>query len=422
MFALVDCNNFYVSCERVFAPDLRDRPVVVLSNNDGCIVALSQEAKALGLKRGDVFFQVRRQLEASGVAVFSSNYTLYGDMSHRVMMLLGEFTPRLDIYSIDEAFLDLSCMGGYEELKPYGENIARTVRRGTGIPVSVGIAPTKTLAKIASKFAKKYKAYNACCIIDTEQKREKALRLFPIADVWGIGRRHAARLLSAGVKTAWDFTQKPAAWVRREFHVTGFRTWAELRGESCISIDELPQNKTLCTSRSFPAEGIETLAVLEEAVANFAAECHRRLTRQGAACQTLMVFAHTSYYRTDQPRDFLQTTVRLPVATASLAEIVSTAVRALRQSWRTDGHFFYKKAGVILSDICPADEVQLSLFDPTDRRKQRAIEKAIATINARCGQGSIRMAVQGQDKRWKLKTEHLSRRYTTNINDIIRVK
>ena len=223
MIALVDCNNFFVSCERVFRPDLRNTPCVVLSNNDGCVIARSNEAKALGIKMGAPFYQVRELLEKNGVAVFSSNYVLYGDMSRRVMTLLSAYTPKLDIYSIDEAFLDFSGMGTAEELMPYARDMVRFITRGTGIPISLGIAPTRTLAKMASKFAKK--------------------KLFDIADVWGIGRRIGVRLKSIGVETAWDFVQRSEAWVRRELTVTGLRTWKELRGESCISIEDLPNKK-----------------------------------------------------------------------------------------------------------------------------------------------------------------------------------
>ena len=230
MIALVDCNNFYCSCECVFNPNLRTQPVVVLSNNDGCIVARSNEAKALGIQMGCPLYQVKDLLEQHQVAVFSSNYNLYGDMSRRVMMLLSEFTPELTQYSIDEAFLDFSGMGEGETLRRYGKNIVKTVGRGTGIPVTVGIAPTKTLAKVASKFGKKFKGYEGVCLIDTEEKRIKALQQFDIADVWGIGRRHLAKMNYYDVHTAWDFTQKSESWVRRLFTVTGVRTWRELRG------------------------------------------------------------------------------------------------------------------------------------------------------------------------------------------------
>lgn len=208
LFGLADCNNFYCSCERVFQPDLRDKPVVVLSNNDGCIIARSNEAKALGLKMGEPFYKVRDLLDRNGVAVFSSNYNLYGDMSRRVMSLLSRYTPALEVYSIDEAFLDLSGMGTSDQLLSYSRDMVRAVTKGTGIPISLGIAPTRTLAKMASKFAKKYKGYQGVCLMDTEEKREKALKLFDISDVWGIGPRHTATLSYHGIHTAWDFTQK----------------------------------------------------------------------------------------------------------------------------------------------------------------------------------------------------------------------
>ena len=259
MFALVDCNNFYCSCERVFNPALRDKPVVVLSNNDGRIIARSNEAKALGIKMGEPFFKIRQTLEEQKVAVFSSNYALYGDMSHRVMSLLSEFTPDITIYSIDEAFLQLPTAEHDPtfSIEEYGKKIVRTVTKGTGIPVTIGIAPTKTLAKIASHFGKQYAGYKNVCLIDTEEKRAKALQLTPIHEVWGIGL--SPQLAYYGIRTAWDLTQKSEQWVRRNFSVTLARTWKELQGDSCIDIEELPHSKSICTSRSFPEKGISEL-------------------------------------------------------------------------------------------------------------------------------------------------------------------
>ena len=238
LYGLADCNNFYCSCERVFHPDLVGKPVVVLSNNDGCVIARSEEAKRLGISMGAAFYQVKEQLEQAKVAVFSSNYNLYGDMSRRVHTMLGRYTPNVDIYSIDEAFIDLSDLGDSEYITNYGKRIVREVTKGTGIPISLGVAPTKTLAKMCSKFAKHYPGYEGCCLIDSEEKREKALKLFPIEDVWGIGRRSVDKLKYHGVKTAWDLTQKTESWVQRMLTITGVRTWRELRGESCICIDE----------------------------------------------------------------------------------------------------------------------------------------------------------------------------------------
>lgn len=422
MIVLVDCNNFFVSCERVFRPDLRNTPCVVLSNNDGCVIARSNEAKALGIKMGAPFYQVRQLLEDNGVAVFSSNYVLYGDMSRRVMTLLSACTPKLDIYSIDEAFMDMSGMGNPEELSVYAHDIVKYITRGTGIPISLGIAPTRTLAKMASKFAKKYKGYHSVCMIDTDEKREKALKLFDIADVWGIGRRIARRLKSIGVETAWDFVQKSEAWVRRELTVTGVRTWKELRGESCISIEDLPNKKSICTSRSFPDEGISDLGLMEEAVANFASQCSRKLKEDGTVCGAMSVFAYTSRFRNDLPSDYMQFNVYFPVPINDMMELVSTAVKVLRENWKTDGRcYYYKKAGVVVWNTCSYNAVQGDLFDVVDREKRASLTKAIDEINRKNGFNTVRLAVQGYDMKWGLKREHVSKRFTTNINDIIEV-
>lgn len=330
LFGLADCNNFYCSCERVFHPDLIGKPVVVLSNNDGCVIARSEESKALGIKMGDVFYQVKDKLEQNDVAVFSSNYNLYGDMSRRVMSLLSKYFPKIDVYSIDEAFLDLSGMGTSEQLTDYCKKMVRYISKGTGIPISLGIAPTKTLAKIASKYAKKHKGYEGVCLIDTDEKREKALKLFPIEDVWGIGYRSVDKLVYHGIKTAWDLTQKSESWIRRELTVTGVRTCKELRGESCISIEELPHKKSICTSRSFAEQGLNKLADVEEAIANFAAQCARKLREQQTVCSSITVFAHTSRFREDLPQSYIYRTINLIVPTNNHQELVSTAVKILR--------------------------------------------------------------------------------------------
>ena len=422
MIALADCNNFFVSCERVFRPDLRNTPCVVLSNNDGCVIARSNEAKALGIKMGAPFYQVRELLEKNSVAVFSSNYVLYGDMSRRVMTLLSAYTPKLDIYSIDEAFMDFSGMGTAETLLPYARDMVRHITKGTGIPISLGIAPTKTLAKMASKFAKKYKGYHSVCMIDSDEKRKKALKLFDIADVWGIGRRIAVRLKSIGVETAWDFVQKSESWVRRELTVTGVRTWKELRGEDCISIEELHNKKSICTSRSFPDKGLNNIETLEEAIANFASHCSRKLKEDRSVCRAMTVFAYTSRFRNDLPSDYLQANVYFPVPTNDVMELVSGAVKTLRDKWHSGtGCYYYKKAGVIVWDICNDSAVQGDLFDTVDREKRTALAKAIDEINRKNGFNAVRMAVQGYDMKWRLKCEHVSKRFTTNINEIIDV-
>lgn len=424
MFALVDCNNFYCSCERVFNPALRDKPVVVLSNNDGCIIARSNEAKALGIKMGEPFFKIRQTLEEQKVAVFSSNYALYGDMSHRVMSLLSEFTPDITIYSIDEAFLQLPTAEHDPtfSIEEYGKKIVRTVTKGTGIPVTIGIAPTKTLAKIASHFGKQYAGYKNVCLIDTEEKRAKALQLTPIHKVWGIGRRLSPQLAYYGIRTAWDLTQKSEQWVRRNFSVTLARTWKELQGDSCIDIEELPHSKSICTSRSFPEKGISELPLLEEAVANFAASCSRKLKQQHTACYGMTIFAYTSRFPTSGHPYQLSQTCSFSVATSDRQEIVSRAVEVLRQHWPDNITPFIKKAGVIVWGIIPDTARQAQLFDPIDRGKQMALSKAIEEINRKNGHNMMRIAVQGYDKRWHLKCERISKRYTTDIDDIIEIK
>ena len=422
LFGLADCNNFYCSCERVFHPDLIGKPVVVLSNNDGCVIARSEESKALGIKMGDVFYQVKDRLEQNDVAVFSSNYNLYGDMSRRVMSLLSRYSPKVDVYSIDEAFLDFTGMGTSEELTEYCRKMVRHIGKGTGIPISLGIAPTKTLAKMASKFAKKYKGYEGVCLMDTDEKREKALKLFDVADVWGIGHRSVEKLNYYGIKTAWDLTQKSESWVRREMTVTGVRTWKELRGESCISIEELPHKKSICTSRSFAEQGLNKLAEVEEAIANFAAQCSRKLREQHTVCSSMTVFAHTSRFRQDLPQSYIYQTVNLIVPSNDHQELVSLAVKTLRANWKDGDGYFYKKAGVILWGICRDNAIQANLFDQVDREKQAALAKAIDAINRKNGHNKIRVAVQGDEKGWQLKREYISKQYTTNLDDVIVLK
>ena len=422
LFGLVDCNNFYCSCERVFHPELMGRPVVVLSNNDGCVIARSEESKALGIRMGDVFYQVKDKLEQHDVAVFSSNYNLYGDMSRRVMTLLSNYSPRVDVYSIDEAFLDLSGMGTSEQLLEHGRQLVRCIGKGTGIPVSLGIAPTKTLAKMASKFAKKYKGYKGVCLMDTDEKREKALKLFPVEDVWGIGHRSVEKLHYHGICTAWDLTQKTESWVRRELTVTGVRTWKELRGESCISIEELPHKKSICTSRSFAGQGLNRLADVEEAIANFTAQCARKLREQHTVCQSVTIFAHTSRFREDLPQSYIHQTISLMVPTNDHQELVSVAVKALRAKWEEGDRYFYKKAGVIVWRISRDHAIQTHLFDSVDREKQTALAKAIDAINRKNGHNKIRVAVQGDEKGWQLKKEYISQQYTTNLDDVIVLK
>ena len=441
MIALADCNNFYCSCERVFRPDLVGKPVVVLSNNDGCIIARSEEAKALGYKMGDPFYQMKEKLEAEGVAIFSSNYTLYGSLSNRVMSMLSHYSPQLDQYSIDESFFEVDksiAAAFFQEnqssektdslLHRYGARISSDVLRAVGIPISIGIAETKTLAKIGSKFAKKYKGYQGCCLIDTEERRHKALSLFPIEDVWGIGRQIARKLDYMGIRTAAQLADQKESWVRCHFNITTVRTWKELNGENCISIEELPQKKSICTSRSFADEGISNKNVMEEAVANFAVRCTEKLRRQGSVCQGVTVFAWTSRFNDHVPEYTIHDSLVLPIATDAQDEIVGAALTILRARYpksvsdRPDLSFRFKKAGVILWQISPSTPREQDLFDPINRERQKALMAAIDAINHKNGYGTIRQAIQGTDCRFDLKREYMSKRFTTDISDILEVK
>ena len=449
MIGLADCNNFYCSCERVFRPDLIGKPVVVLSNNDGCVIARSEEAKALGYKMGDPFYQVKEKLETEGVAIFSSNYTLYGSLSNRVMSMLSHYSPHIDQYSIDESFFEVdqsmaerffqdnlkendTFLNNESLLHQYGARISADVLRAVGIPISIGIAETKTLAKIGSKFAKKYKGYQGCCLIDTDERRHKALSLFPIEDVWGIGRQISRKLDYMGIRTAAQFADKKESWVRSHFNITTVRTWKELNGESCISIEELPQKKSICTSRSFAGEGISDKNVVEEAVANFAVRCTEKLRLQGSVCQGITVFAWTSRFNEHVPEYTIHDSLTLPIATNAQDEIVGAALTILRAKYpkpvvdcrsdRPDLSFRFKKAGVILWQISPDHPRQQDLFDPIDRSRQKALMEAIDAINRKNGHGTIRQAIQGTDCRFDLKREYMSKQFTTNIHDILKVK
>ena len=409
----MDCNNFYASCERVFNPALNGKPVVVLSNNDGCVIARSNEAKALGIKMGVPAYQIKDLVSSNQVTVFSSNYTLYGDMSGRVMSILADLAPELEVYSIDEAFVNLV---GIQEIRSFGAKIVNQVTRGTGIPVSLGIAATKTLAYVANKFAKKYPAYNRICIIDTEEKRIKALQLTDISDVWGIGRRQAAKLEKQGVKTAYDFTQLSGSWVRKNMTVVGERTWKELNGISCIDMDSAPPaKKQICTSRSF-GKMLTDIDTIAEAIATHASTCAKKLRKQKSYAASLMVFIHTNNFREDLPQYWKNTVVHFPVPTNNTQEIVHYALAGLKTIFMQD--YQYKKAGVIITEI--TEDVQLGLFDSVDREKHNKLMQIVDKINGDHGQ-RIKLAVQGNGREWRLKQEQLSRHYTTNINQIINI-
>lgn len=394
MVGLIDCDNFFCSCERVFRPDLAGRPVVVLSNNDGCVVARSKEAKALGVREGLPYFQMRQQYPNADITAFSSNYTLYGDMSSRIMSILRQEAPEVIQYSIDEAFIDLRGMEQID-LKEWGEELCRKVQKWTGMPISLGIASSKTLAKMASKFAKKYPGYNKCCVIATEAQRDKALRLFPIADVWGVGQRMTATLSYYGVATAYDFTRHSKGWVRSKFHIPGERTWSELQGEDLIEVDSLEggTKKTILTSRSFPGM-ITDRDDLRAHVANYAARCAAKLRRQHSVCSMVTVFVQSNHFREALLQYDNSGFYTFPTPTNTTSEIVEAATGILQSIFRKG--IYYKRAGVMVSAISSAHAIQPDLFyyDPEKREKYNSISTAMDTLNRRLGADTVILCSQ----------------------------
>lgn len=394
MWGLVDCDNFFCSCERVFRPELNHKPVVVLSNNDGCVIARSKEAKALGIKMGLPYYQMLEQFSNSGITAFSSNYKLYGDMSARVMATLREEVPTLYQYSIDECFLDLHGMGELD-LKSFGENLSKKVMKWTGLPVTIGIGPTKTLAKVAGRFGKNYIGYNKCCLIANDEQREKALKLFDVEEVWGIGRRIARRLNYVGIKTAYDFTQKTRGWIKARFHIPGERTWLELKGYDVIDVDEMEGKKkqSIVTSRSFP-EMITNFKELSIHVSNYAARCAMKLRRQGTVCSIVTVFLQSNFFRDDLPQYSDSKSFIFTTPTNTTIEIVKAALNALQLVFKPGIH--YKRGGVMVSNISSANAIQPDLFefDAELSRKYRTISEAIDEINVKLGVDTIILASQ----------------------------
>ena len=414
MYALVDCNNFFVSCERVFDSRLEGKPVIVLSNNDGCAIARSNEAKALGIGMGANFFEIEDIVKKHDVKVFSTNFVLYADMSLRVKGLLSRFCPVIEDYSIDESFLDFN---GFEHfnMKEYGEMIAQTVKQGTGIPVSIGIAPTKTLAKVANKYAKKHAGYHGVCLIDTDGKRIKALQKFEIGDVWGIGRRHAKRLAAMNVKTAYDFTEIPQAWVRKHMTVVGERTWSELRGTPCISMEYVPPAKqSIMISRSF-GKMIADYTTVSEAVATYTGMAAAKLRKQKSCAKALLVFVDSNPFREDLEQYSRHIIMNLPVATQSTQELIQYAMEGLEKIFRPK--ILYKKAGVLLMNICSEKFVQGNLFDTVDREKHHNLMTVMDRVNDYYGRNTLKIAAMGDGKAWKIKQERLSPCYTTRLSD-----
>ncbi|GAA4906075.1 Y-family DNA polymerase [Mucilaginibacter defluvii] len=412
MFALCDCNNFYASAERLFDPALNGKPVVVLSNNDGCVIARSEEAKQCGIKMGDPEFLIRDILKKHHVNIFSSNYVLYGDISERVMKNLARWFPRLDVYSIDEAF---GWLGGVQDLQTLIPKIRASVVMNTGIPVSIGVAPTKTLAKLANKIAKKS---GGTMILDTPEAITKAVATFPVEDLWGVGRQYYKKLESLGIETVGQLRELPEMWFKQHMTIQGQRMWNELWGRAAIPFDNMPETtKCISVSRSF-RNYIEDPTVLCEAVTLYASRAAEKLRRAGLRCLYLQVFLYTNEHREDHPQHYPSHTHKLAIAsnnTHDIVKIANTVARALFMHGMK-----YRKAGVVATGLVHEQELQLHLFKPHDGGKLDLLSEAIDRVNLAYGRGTLRMASEGYVKSWRLKHEFLSKGYTTRWHEIIK--
>ena len=420
MIALVDCNSFFCSVEKAFHPGLSNKPVCVLSNNDGCIVALTPEAKALGLHRGDPIFKVRSIVDANHVSVFSTNMQLYAAMSNRITNILRKSVARIEKYSIDEAFAYLDGYEKYHDLETMMRDTADRIKLYTDVPVSVGIAPSKTLAKMGSKFAKQYKGYRSVCLIDTDVKRRKALEIFDLGDVWGIGRQTLEKLHYFGVHTPLDFADKTESWVRSRFSKPAYQTWLELNGVSCIDTTEIIRNKSICTSRSF-GEMVSDLASLKASVASFASSCANKLRGQHAGAKTVTVFISSNRFREDLQQYANAATTAFITPTSDTLEITHAALNLLQQIFVPG--IKYKKSGVIMGEIVSTSIVQHDLFDDIRNRKERgSLMEAIDNLNHRYGPKTIQLSVEGEKAQpWKVKSEFRSPNYLTDFKDILTI-
>ncbi|RAK21597.1 DNA polymerase V [Flavobacterium aquaticum] len=417
MYALIDCNNFYASCERVFQPHLNGKPIVVLSNNDGCVVARSNESKALGVKMGVPLFEIKDLVQQHNINVFSSNYELYGDLSNRVMTILQTYSPDSEVYSIDECFLKFDGFK-YFNYQTMGLDMIKKVGKWLGIPISVGYAPTKALAKIANKIAKKYpERTQSCYIIDDEEKRIKALKWTAIEDVWGIGRQHAKRLKALQINNAYQFTQMDDAWVRKNMTVVGLRLKHDLMGIPSIELEDIQPKKNIACTRSFE-KMYNNINDIAERVSTFSAVLGEKLRKQNSHCNMITVFITSNYFRKDlqQHRAFLNIKTDFP--TNSTFEINRLVQMGLKSIYKEG--IYYKKAGVIVGCLTPAESHQLKIFGG-ENPKHIDIMKSLDSLNKRYG-NKVKFGRNDLQRRHKMKQERLSPCYTTRLEDIITIK
>lgn len=418
MFALVDCNNFYASCERVFNPNLNGKPIAVLSNNDGCVISRSDEAKVLELPMGAPIFKWEQFCKEKNITIVSSNYPLYGDMSSRVMAILGQFTPDIEVYSIDESFLQFK---GYDyfEYNDLAIQIRRRVLKWTGIPTCVGVAPTKALSKVANKIARKFpKQTNGVYVIDSEEKRVKALKWIKIEDVWGIGYRLAKRLKEKGCASAYDFVQLPSDWVKKEFSITEWRLQQDLLGNATLGLEFRPNKKAIATTRSFDYT-YDDIEYIKERISTFAISCAEKLRKQQSSCHMIIVMLSSDRHKKELAQHKASTAVTLPYPTDSSIIISNQATKALERIYKKG--IKYKKAGVIVTGLVPNDNYQMNLFEH-ENPKHKPLMKTMDYLNKKYGDYKLKIGNQDLERTWKMRQERLTPRYTTNINDIIKVK
>jgi DNA polymerase V len=418
MYALVDCNNFYVSCERLFNPRLKNRPVIVLSNNDGCTIARSEEAKVLGIEMGTPAFTLQEMINRDQLLVFSSNYTLYGDMSDRVMKTLSTFCSRMEIFSIDEAYLDLHDMP-YHDLLQLGMRMRTTVMRDTGIPVSIGMAPTKTLAKMANRYAKKKFRNPGIFWAANEQLIQEMLAYTPVEGICGIGPSQALLLKKNGFRTALDFTTASEDWVRLNMSVVGLRLLNEIKGICAMPWEfEPPAKKNITHSRSF-GYLLTHKSEIAEALSNYAANCAMKLRQQQTHCKEVAVFIQTNPHRLERPQYMRSITIELESASSNTTEIIRYVLKGLELIFKEGFH--YMKGGVTVSDLVPEQVLQQALFDRSNRERNRHLMHVMDEVNVLMGKESVRMAVQGSKNKCRRRADHLSRNYTTDIQHILKV-
>ena len=417
MFALVDVNSFYASCETIFRPDLQGRPVVVLSNNDGCIIARSAEAKKLGIKMGDPYFKCKDYFRQQGVVCFSSNYELYADMSNRVMTTLEEMCPRVEIYSIDEAFCDLTGVRNCRVLEEFGRELKDTVYRNTRLPVGVGIAQTKTLAKLANHAAKTWKATGGVVDLSNVERQRKLMALLPVDEVWGVGRRISKKLEVMGIKTVLQLADTDIRFIRKHFNVVLERTVRELRGEPCLGLEEFaPVKQEIVCSRSF-GQRISTYEEMRQAICLYASRAAEKLRGEHQYCRFISAFVKTSPFALNEPYYGNSTSVKLLTPTQDSRDIITAATKCLDAIWR-DGHR-YQKAGVMLGDFYSQGVAQLNLFDDNaPRQNSEKLMEVLDHLNAKDGRGTLYFAGQGIQSAWQMKREMLSPRYTTRFSDL----